>query len=152
MSPFKIVLLAGSAALLIGACSSPPQSASSPTAAAPAATAPAASAPASATAAATAAASTGLSGKWSGQYSGAYQGTFALSWRQSGSNLRGTIKISAPASSFVIRGTVVNGTIRFGTVGSMAITYSGSVSGHSMSGNYQVGGATGGPWNAAKTS
>jgi len=36
----------------------------------------------------------------------------------------------------------------------MAITYSGTVSGSSMSGNYQVhaqGGAAGGPWSAAKS-
>ncbi len=66
--------------------------------------------------------------------------------------MKGTIKISAPASSFVIRGTVVNGAIRFGTVGSMAITYSGTVSGDSMSGSYQVGGNPGGPWSAAKSS
>ena len=152
MSPFKLVLIAASGALLIGACSSPPQSSTSPTSTIPAASTAIASAPASATAAATAAASTGLSGKWSGQYSGADQGTFALSWRQSGTNVQGTIKISAPASSFVIRGTVVNGTIRFGTVGSLAITYSGTVSGNSMSGSYQVGGSTGGPWSASRAS
>jgi hypothetical protein len=150
MSPFKIVLIAASGALLIGACSSPPQSATSPTSTTPAASTSTTSAPASATAAATAAAATGLSGNWSGQYSGAYQGTFAIKWRQSSSNLKGIIKISAPASSFVIRGTVVNGTIRFGTVGSLAITYSGTVSGNSMSGTYQVGGSTGGPWSASK--
>ena len=73
-------------------------------------------------------------------------------WRQSGTNVKGTIKISAPASSFVIRGTVVNGTIRFGTVGSLAITYSGTVSGSSMSGSYQIGGSTGGPWSASRAS
>jgi hypothetical protein len=152
MSPFKLVFIAASGALLIGACSSPSPSASSPASTVPAASTPIVSAPASATAAATAAAATGLSGKWSGQYSGAYQGTFALRWRQSGSNVRGTIKISAPASSFAIRGTVVNGTIRFGTVGSMAITYSGTVSGNSMSGSYQVGGSPGGPWSASRAS
>jgi hypothetical protein len=44
-------------------------------------------------------------------------------------------------------------TIRFGTVGSQAITYSGSVSGSSMSGTYQVGsGAGSGSWSAAKAS
>jgi len=47
---------------------------------------------------------------------------------------------------------VVNGTIRFGTVGSLAITYSGSVSGNSMSGTYQVGGSNGCPWSASKVS
>ena len=37
-----------------------------------------------------------------------------------------------------INGTVNGGTISFGTVGSQAITYSGSVSGDSMSGTYKV--------------
>ena len=32
-----------------------------------------------------------------------------------------------------------------------SITYSGSVSGSSMSGSYTVGGAAGGSWKAAKT-
>lgn len=41
-----------------------------------------------------------------------------------------------------------------GTVGSTAITYSGTVSGSSMSGRYQVhnGGAAGEPWSASKKS
>jgi hypothetical protein len=120
------------------------------TSATPVATTPAASTPASA-----AAASSGLSGKWSGQYSGAYQGTFILNWHQSGSNLSGTLSLSAPAITPSIHGKVTGGAIRFGTVGSMAITYSGSVSGNSMSGTYQVhtpNGSVGGPWSATKSS
>jgi hypothetical protein len=100
-----------------------------------------------------AAASAGLTGTWSGQYSGAYQGTFILTWTQSGGKLTGTIKISAPASTMNINGTVQGGSISFGTVGSYGITYSGKVSGASMSGNYQVsdGQGSAGPWSAAKT-
>lgn len=94
----------------------------------------------------------GLSGAWSGQYGGAYRGTFALNWQQSGSNLSGTIKLSAPASTLSIHGTLAGSAISFGTVGSLAITYSGSVSGSSMSGTYQVNGSTGGSWSANKTS
>jgi hypothetical protein len=42
-------------------------------------------------------------------------------------------------------------TIHFGTVGNTnTITYSGSVSGTSMSGTYKAGGA-GGSWSAHKT-
>jgi hypothetical protein len=47
------------------------------------------------------------------------------------------------------------GTISFGTVGSQAITYSGSVSGDSMSGTYKVqtpNGSVGGSWSATKGS
>jgi len=146
MSRTKLTLFTGAAVLLIAGCSSS-QTSSTP----PSTTAPAASAAAAATAAAPGA----LSGKWSGQYSGAYQGTFILHWRQSGSKLNGSIQLSAPAGSLPINGTVTGSTIRFGTVGSQGIQYSGSVSGSSMSGTYKVqapNGSVGGPWSATKAS
>jgi hypothetical protein len=112
---------------------------------------PATSAPASAVAD-----TSGLSGTWSGQYNGAYQGTFVLNWHQSGSNLSGTIKLSAPSVTLPVHGTVQGDAIRFGTLGSVGIRYSGTVSGNSMSGTYQVqaanGGLVGGPWSASKSS
>lgn len=95
-----------------------------------------------------------LSGKWSGNYSGSYNGTFKLNWHQTGSHLHGTITISNPESTLSINGTVHGTAISFGTVGSMAITYTGSVSGTSMSGSYKVAsanGSTGGPWSASKS-
>ena len=109
-----------------------------------------------ASAPAQAAADTGLSGKWRGRYSGAYQGHFVLRWHQSGSRLSGTITLSAPSRGTVpIHGTVQGSTIKFGTVGSEAITYSGSASGNSMSGTWQIkgtsGAAGGGPWSASKS-
>jgi hypothetical protein len=64
--------------------------------------------------------------------------------------LTGTIKLSS-AGKTNINGTVHGSTIRFGTVGTAAITYSGSVSGKSMSGKYQTPGG-GGSWSAHKTS
>jgi len=138
-------------AVALAACSasdstSTPGPSTQPASSAPAATTPASSAPVTAS---------GVSGKWSGQYSGAYQGTFKLNWHQSGSTLAGTIRLSAPPSTLPIHGTVKNGAIRFGTVGSVAITYEGTVSGNSMSGTYQVhtaNGPVGGPWSASKTS
>jgi len=96
-------------------------------------------------------ASGGLSGTWSGRYSGAFQGTFTLTWQQSGSNLSGTIDLSSDGSPS-INGTVQGNAIRFGTVGSEAITYTGSVSGNSMSGTYQVANGGSGTWSASKTS
>jgi hypothetical protein len=93
----------------------------------------------------------GLSGRWSGHYNGAYDGTFVLIWTQSGSNLSGTIKLSTPNVTLGIDGTVSGETIRFGTVGSVAITYSGSVSRNSMSGQYQTP-TGGGSWSATKSS
>jgi type II secretory pathway pseudopilin PulG len=91
----------------------------------------------------------GVSGKWSGQYGGAYSGRFNLHWIQSGSGLRGTIKLSAPANTLAIHGTLNGGAIKFGTVGSVAITYTGTVSGSSMSGSYNTPGG-GGSWSANK--
>lgn len=91
-----------------------------------------------------------LSGRWDGRYSGGASGTFTLTWQQSGSTLTGHITLSNPAATVPINGTVSGGTIRFGTVGSTAITYSGVVSGGSMSGTYAVAGSSGGSWSATK--
>ena len=95
-----------------------------------------------------------LSGTWSGMYGGAYHGAFTLRWKQSGSRLNGTIKLSNANSTPAItsiKGSVHGTAIRFGTVGSAAISYSGSVSGKSMAGSYQTPGG-GGSWSAHKTS
>lgn len=106
----------------------------------------------SAAASSSSAAASALSGTWHGQYTGSYSGTFVLSWQQSGANLAGTIALSTAAGTVPIHGSVSGSTITFGTVGSSAITYTGSVSGNSMSGNYQVAGAAGGSgtWSASK--
>jgi hypothetical protein len=105
----------------------------------------------SAQSATTAVPATGLSGTWSGQYSGAYQGTFTLTWQQSGTTLTGSIKLSSPAATVPITGNVQGNTIRFGAVGT--VTYSGSVSGNTMSGTFQVPTGSGsGTWSATKSS
>jgi hypothetical protein len=145
-----IVGLGGALAVAIAACSSGPSSSSTP-GGGTATTAP--SAAAATQAAAPASSATGassLTGSWSGQYSGNYSGTFSLTWTESGSSLHGTIHISNPDQTMPINGTTNGDSIQFGTVGSTAITYSGTVSGSSMSGNYQVGGSAGGPWSASK--
>jgi hypothetical protein len=94
-----------------------------------------------------------LSGKWSGHYSGSFNGDFTVRWHQTGAHLHGTIHISNPGNTMPINGIVHGSAISFGTVGSMAITYSGTVSGDSMSGTYKVhgaDGASGGPWSASR--
>lgn len=149
MSRIRYALIAAATAALVAGCSShhaPPH----PPVTGHAVAAPSTRAPDSPTATATA----GLSGTWSGQYSGSYNGNFTLRWRQTGSKLHGTIHLSAPGDTLRINGTVTGGTIKFGTVGSTAITYSGTVSGNSMSGQYQVnnGSGAGGPWSASKKS
>jgi glucose/arabinose dehydrogenase len=152
--------MAAALAVTLAACSSSGAASqvttTQPSSAPASATAQAASTPAApATTAPATTAATNLAGTWSGKYSGAYQGTFTLTWQQTGSRLNGSIKLSAPPQTLTINGKVDGGTISFGTVGSADITYSGTVSGSSMSGNYQVhapNGAVGGPWSAAKSS
>ena len=91
-----------------------------------------------------------LSGTWLGQYSGGYNGTFTLHWTQSGSKLTGTITLSQPRGTSSVNGTVHGSTISFGAV-SAGATYTGSVSGKSMSGSYKAY-PKGGSWSAKKTS
>jgi hypothetical protein len=93
---------------------------------------------------------TTLSGTWHGQYAGSFSGTFVLIWQESGGNLTGTIALSTVGGTVPIHGSVSGSSINFGTVGSSAITYTGSVSGNSMSGNYQVAGGGSGTWSATK--
>ena len=103
-----------------------------------------------ATATTTPASESGLSGQWKGQYGGAYNGTFVLRWQQSGSSLSGKITISSPLSTLDVNGTLHGSAITFGTVGSLAITYTGTVSGSSMSGSYRTPGG-GGSWSASRS-
>ena len=140
------IALVSALAVWATACSSsnPTPTTTSAAAVIPTSTAPTSSPPAST-------ATTDLSGDWSGHYSGAFSGTFTLSWQQTGSKLSGTIDLSTDGNPS-INGTVTGNTIKFGTVGSTVITYSGTVSGDSMSGTYTVGGSAGGSWNATKSS
>jgi hypothetical protein len=137
-----------SGALLAG-CSSSTSDTPTPTAAAnnSSIATPTASAPAPTTAAAAAAAN--VAGGWTGQYSGVYTGTFTLTWQQTGSAVNGQIVLSSPAHTFSITGNLTGNAITFGAVG--AVTYTGTVSGTSMSGTYQVPGGGGGNWNANKS-
>ena len=149
MKRIAVIALSAGLVLALGDCSSSSSDAgsTSPTTPPPTSTAPAATSAAPETG--------GLSGTWSGQYDGTFQGTFVLDWQQSGSKLSGTIELSDGSGSLDINGTVNGGTISFGTVGSQAITYSGSVSGDSMSGTYKVqtpNGSVGGSWSATKGS
>jgi hypothetical protein len=141
---FAVLLLAAVLSALVSGCGS----SSSKTTKTSAATAAAAT-DAAATSKASSNQGGGVSGKWSGQYGGAYSGTFNLHWIQAGSGLRGTIELSTPANTLAIHGTLNGGAIKFGTVGSLAITYTGTVSGSSMSGSYNTPGG-GGSWSANK--
>ena len=93
---------------------------------------------------------TSLAGTWSGRYNGAFTGTFTLHWTQTKSKLHGTIALSNPQGTYGINGSVNGSAISFGAVGAGA-TYTGSVSGKSMSGSYKSP-RGGGKWSAHKTS
>ena len=95
-------------------------------------------------------AASSLPGTWSGHYSGAFKGTFILHWELSKSRLTGTIKLSYPRGTYSVSGSVHGSAIKFGAVGAGA-TYTGTVSGKSMSGRYQTP-QGGGSWAAKKTS
>jgi threonine dehydrogenase-like Zn-dependent dehydrogenase len=148
MSRTKIALIvAPGAVLLIAACSTAPAKTTTST------TQPAAPAATTSTSppAAAATTSTALSGTWNGQYSGSYNGTFKLTWQQSNSTLSGSIDVSSLGGSVAINGTVNGSSIQFGTLGSTQITYTGSVSGSSMSGSWQIANGGGnGSWSASK--
>lgn len=142
--------------ILLAACSSSgsgSNSSSLPAGAASTVAAPISSAPppvSSAAPGSSTAASGDLSGKWAGQYSGAFTGTFHLTWQQKGTTLSGTITLST-AGTVPLNGHVNGSKISFGTVGSAAITYKGTVSGDSMSGTYTVSGAAGGNWSGHRS-
>lgn len=91
-----------------------------------------------------------LSGTWSGHYSGPFSGTFSLHWKQSGAHLGGSITLSNPQGTYTVTGSVSGTAIKFGAVGAGA-TYTGSVSGSTMSGRYKTP-RGGGAWSAHKTS
>ncbi len=90
-----------------------------------------------------------LSGSWAGSYHGTFSGTFKLHWKQTGSLLKGTITLK-PGGTVPITGKVRGAKITFGAV-AVGVTYTGSVSGRSMSGHYKTP-SGGGTWSAHKTS
>lgn len=165
MGRTKLLAVACTTAALAAACSSSKATTKSSGSTAPSTTtssssAASASSPPSSSAAPAGSASSSahvgrpaLSGRWKGSYGGSFSGTFVLQWTQSSSKLSGTINLSTAPGAVPINGSVAGGRIQFGTVGSQAITYTGSVSGNSMSGHYQVAGGAGGSgtWSATRT-
>lgn len=90
-----------------------------------------------------------LAGTWVGSYSGAFSGTFRFTWAQTGTTLTGSIHLSNPVGKYGITGKVGRkGGISFGVVGAGA-TYTGTVSGNSMSGSYKSPQGNG-TWSAHK--
>jgi hypothetical protein len=150
MSRIRIALVIAAAGISLAACSTANKPAPPPSHPAAVATTTTSSPPSPAATTSSPASAADLAGAWSGQYGGSYQGTFTLHWTQSGSKLSGTITLSNPAGQTSINGNVNGSAITFGTVGSEAITYSGSVSGSSMSGSWKAA-AMSGTWSASKS-
>ena len=90
-----------------------------------------------------------LAGKWTGSYSGAVSGTFTIHWKQSGSLLHGTIKLSNPSGKYGIAGSIKKGKIKFGAV-SVGAKYKGKFKGTSMHGTW-TSPEGGGSWSASKS-
>ena len=91
-----------------------------------------------------------IAGKWKGHYSGAVSGHFTIHWKQTGSLLHGTIKLSNPSGTYALDGSVRNGKIKFGAV-TVGAKYKGKLHGTTMSGTW-TSGEGGGSWSAHKTS
>ena len=102
-----------------------------------------------AVASATASSRPTVAGTWVGSYHGAFAGRFTLNWKLTRTILRGTITLSNPPGRYGITGSVGRGgAIQFGVV-KVGATYTGSVSGSSMSGSYTTP-QGGGSWSARK--
>lgn len=71
--------------------------------------------------------------------------------QQAGSILSGSISIKGSPGE-AVTGTVEGASIRFGTVGHGAVTYTGTISGNGISGTYQAQSSGSGTWMATKSS
>jgi hypothetical protein len=92
-----------------------------------------------------------LGGKWKGTYSGAVSGHFTIHWKQTGTTLHGTIKLSTPSGKYAIDGGVRGKKIKFGAV-TVGAKYKGKLQGTTrMSGTWTSGNG-GGSWSAHKVS
>ncbi|HEX5173786.1 MAG TPA: hypothetical protein VFV91_06540 [Gaiellaceae bacterium] len=91
-----------------------------------------------------------IAGKWKGHYSGAVSGHFTIHWKQTGSLLHGTIRLSNPSGTYALDGSVRRGKIKFGAV-TVGARYKGSLHGTTMSGTW-TSGEGGGSWSAHKVS
>jgi hypothetical protein len=96
-----------------------------------------------------------IDGKWNGTWtanSNAGSGTFAVTFKQDGSSLNGTLSISvACLDGAKVTGKLNGSAIEFGSVkGECEVEYKGSVNGGQMSGTYSASGVPGGTWKASK--
>ena len=104
--------------------------------------------------------STGLTGTWNGTWQDTTPdqagGTFVLMWTQNGTALTGNIVVEGTPclSAATVTGSVNGTSISFGAVsGTNTVSYTGTISGSSMQGNYTAPSAcesAQGTWTATK--
>ena len=92
-----------------------------------------------------------LGGKWKGTYSGAVSGHFTIHWKQTGTTLHGTIKLSTPSGKYAIDGGVRGKKIKFGAV-TVGAKYKGKLHGTKRMSGTWTSGSGGGTWSAHKVS
>jgi hypothetical protein len=92
-----------------------------------------------------------LGGKWKGTYGGAVSGHFTIHWKQAGSTLHGTIKLSTPSGTYTIDGGVRGKKIKFGAL-TVGATYKGALHGTTRMSGTWTSGSGGGSWSAHKVS
>jgi hypothetical protein len=92
-----------------------------------------------------------LGGKWKGHYSGAVSGHFTIHWKQTGTLLHGTIKLSNPSGTYAIDGGVRGKKIKFGAL-TVGAKYKGALHGSTKMSGTWTSGTGGGSWSAHKVS
>ena len=92
-----------------------------------------------------------LAGKWKGQYGGAVSGHFTIHWKQTGTTLHGTIKLSSPSGKYAIDGGVRGKKIKFGAL-TVGAKYKGVLHGTTKMSGTWTSGTGGGNWSAHKVS
>jgi len=98
-----------------------------------------------------AAANSNLAGKWVGRYGGAVSGHFTIHWKQTGTTLHGTIKLSSPSGKYAIDGGVRGTKIKFGAL-TVGAKYKGVLHGTTKMSGTWTSGTGGGSWSAHKAS
>lgn len=92
-----------------------------------------------------------LGGKWKGTYGGAVSGHFTIHWKQTGTTLHGTIKLSTPSGTYAIDGGVRGKKIKFGAV-TVGAKYHGKLHGTTRMSGTWTSASGGGSWSAHKVS
>jgi len=92
-----------------------------------------------------------LAGTWKGQYGGAVSGHFTIHWKQTGTTLHGTIKLSSPSGKYAIDGGVRGKKIKFGAL-TVGAKYKGVLHGTTRMSGTWTSGTGGGNWSAHKVS